>query len=57
MDTIVTNLDLFVILKSSEGIRDYQHLFQNVISRLTHSLSEEDCVTLKNFAENLQEPL
>lgn len=49
MESIVTNLDLFVILKSANKITDYQFLFESVLSRLDCSLSEEDCVTFREF--------
>lgn len=48
MTSIVTNLDLFVILKNADKFSDYNFLFQTVLSRL-NSVSEEDCVTLKEF--------
>ncbi|PZC72274.1 hypothetical protein B5X24_HaOG211652 [Helicoverpa armigera] len=46
---IVTNLDLFVILKSANKITDYQFLFETVLSRLDCNLSEEDRVTFREF--------
>lgn len=46
---IVTNLDLFVILKSANKITDYQFLFESVLSRLDCNLSEEDRVTFWEF--------
>lgn len=49
MASIVTNLDLFVILKNAHKLSDYNFLFQTVLSRLNNSVSEEDCVTLKEF--------
>lgn len=49
MASIITNLDLFVILKNANKLSDYNFLFQTVLSCLSNSVSEEDCVTLKEF--------
>lgn len=49
MASFVTNLDLFVILENAKKLSDYNFLFETVLSRLNNSVSEEDCVTLKEF--------
>lgn len=49
MESIVTNLDLFVILKNANKMTDYQFLFESVLSRLNVSLSEDDSVTFREF--------
>lgn len=51
MEGLVTNLDLFVILKSSDKKNDSDKLFDTVVSRLDHSLSEDDSLTLKIFSQ------
>lgn len=49
MESLVSNLDLFVILKDANRNNQSDHLFQAVVSRLGYTLSEEDSVTLTEF--------
>lgn len=50
MESVVTNLDLFVILRSQDTATfDHEILFNSLIIRLGSSLSDEDSVTLKEF--------
>lgn len=51
MEDLVVNLDLFVILKNSDKMNDSDKLFDAVVSRLDHSLSDEDSLTLKIFCQ------
>lgn len=49
MESLITNLDLFVLLKSDNTSFNHELLFGAVVSRLGDCLSTEDRVTLKEF--------
>lgn len=50
MESLVTNLDLFVILRSPNTTSfDHEILFNSLVNRLGSSLSDEDSDTLKEF--------
>ncbi|CAB3250240.1 unnamed protein product [Arctia plantaginis] len=49
MESLITNLDLFVLLKSESTSFNHEVLFSAVVSRIGNNLSAEDRVTLKEF--------
>lgn len=49
MESLITNLDLFVLLKSESTSFNHEVLFGAVVSRIGDCLSVEDRVTLKEF--------
>lgn len=49
MESLVTNLDLFVILKTESTSFNYEVLFGAVLTHLGDRLSDEDRVTVKEF--------
>lgn len=49
MESLITNLDLFVLLKNESTTFNHEVLFGAVASRLGDCLSAEDGVTLKEF--------
>lgn len=49
MESLRTNLDLFVVLRREGTSFDYEVLFSAVVNRLGDSISDEDRVTLKEF--------
>lgn len=49
MESLITNLDLFVLLKSDSTSFNHEVLFGAVVSRMGDCLSAEDRVTLKEF--------
>lgn len=50
MESIITNLDLFVILSNQDASSfDHEILFNTLVIRLGSSLSNEDSVTVKEF--------
>lgn len=50
MESLVTNLDLFLILKDSGDYKNSQKLLDEVFSRLSVRLSSEDYDTMKEFS-------
>lgn len=57
MESIVTNLDLFVILQNSGRRDDYIFLFEAVMSRYCVNLREEDQIILKEFCRRFKNSL
>ena len=49
MESLITNLDLFVLLKSECPSFNHEVLFSAIVSRIGDCLSAEDQVTLKEF--------
>lgn len=49
MESLITNLDLFVLLRSESTSFDHEVLFSAVVSRIGDCLSDEDRVVLKEF--------
>lgn len=49
MESLITNLDLFVLLKSESTSFNHEVLFGAIVSRIGDCLSDEDQVTLKEF--------
>lgn len=49
MESLITNLDLFILLRSESTSFDHEVLFGAVVSRLGDCLTVEDRVTLKEF--------
>lgn len=52
MSAFVTNLDLYVVLKSGGGFKNVEFLFNALIERIGVELSSEDLSNIKLFCRN-----
>ena len=53
--SLITNLDLYVILKESGKLSNYIVLLNRVVSQLSQSLSDEDLDILKEFCRRFSQ--